>query len=62
MKLLYTSSREVQRNWFGKRGNSYLGLVFIYKLSDTDEDIYIEYHDFFSEDNNQDCYFVCSGM
>lgn len=61
MKILYENVRESQTSWFAKRGNSNLGIVFIYKNLPSEE-IKIEYFDLFSEDNTQDFFFICSAF
>ena len=65
MKILYQkmqgTSTRLLRNYFGKRGNSDLGIVFVYKNT-RESDLCVEYFDLFSEDSAQDWYFVCSAF
>jgi hypothetical protein len=58
MKIVYESVRESQTSWFGKCGNSNLGIVFISKTDPSR----IEYFDLFSEDSKQDYFWVCSAF
>ena len=63
MKFLYRVFRESQSAFFGQRGNSNLGIVFIFKPDPNSEDIHIEYLDFFcNEDTTQDWFFVSSAL
>jgi hypothetical protein len=42
MKMQYQKSREPQAEWFGKRGNSFITIILVYKTS-SDSEVFIEY-------------------
>jgi len=65
MKFCWKGLHETQRNWFGQRGNSNLGIVLIRKPDPTKEEIHLDFMDLFSpshEDTTQDWFFAASGF
>ena len=57
MKLLFQRLHEPQKDWFGKKGVSLHGAMFIFRDSD-DGPLTTEFHDNFSEnDDKQNCFF-----
>ena len=59
MRLLFQKQYECQSEWYGKKGVSLHGTMFIYKSDDSDE-ISIEFHDTFSEDDDTQNWFFSS--
>ena len=61
MKLeLGMHSREIQRDWYGKRGVSLHGFYVIAQVSKDNRQI--EVIDLWSEDTKQDAWFTCSAL
>lgn len=63
MKILFQLLRENCQGWYGKRGASLLGVMFIFLAPGSDTDLLIEWHDLVSEDDTrQDWFFSASGL
>ena len=54
MKILSSSFREPQSDWFSKRGFSCLGALLIFGSSEADTENKVLYHFFISDDTTQD--------
>lgn len=58
MKLLFQKLYEPQSDWFGKKGVSLHGAMFLYRET-LNGPLMTEYHDNFTEDDRQNCFFFC---
>ena len=62
MKLLLQKFRELQKDWYAKKGASVHGCMFFFRCG-TSSDIEIEIHDLFSNgDCTQNCFFSASAL
>ena len=59
MKLLFQKLYEPQNEWFGKKGVSLHGTMFIYRNT-SEGPLMTEYHDYYSEDDSKNCFFSAS--